>query len=122
MQKNRRNFSRIKFDSSVSIILEEKRIKAQLIDISLKGALVNAVGDISIAEKEKCVFEFHLNESDIILNISSLLVYLKDDHLGLRFENIDLESMVHLRRLVELNIGDPDIIQQELFFLVSPQE
>lgn len=101
---------------------KDQRIEARLIDISLKGALVSVNANIVIAEKDKCIFEFHLNESEIILNVPSLLVYLKDDNLGLKFENIELESMVHLRRLVELNIGDPDIIQQELFFLVSPQE
>ncbi|MBU3914747.1 PilZ domain-containing protein [bacterium] len=122
MQKNRRNFSRIKFDSMVYIRNKDQRIEARLIDISLKGALVSVNANIVIAEKDKCIFEFHLNESEIILNVPSLLVYLKDDNLGLKFENIELESMVHLRRLVELNIGDPDIIQQELFFLVSPQE
>ncbi len=119
MQKNRRNFSRVKFDSKVFINCGKLSIEAQLADISLKGALVNPNDRIEIDEGDKCIFEFHLNDSDVVLKIDSLLVYDENNHLGLKFDNIDLESMIHLRRLVELNVGDPDQIQKELFFLVS---
>jgi len=33
-----------------------------------------------------------------------------------------LESLTHLRRLLELNVGDPDKVKQELFFLASHYE
>ena len=41
-------------------------------------------------------------------------MHIEDDHTGYRCEHIDLDSISHLRRLVELNLGDPDILDREL--------
>jgi len=32
---------------------------------------------------------------------------------------IDVDSMTHLRRLIELNLGDPTLLERELKALVS---
>jgi hypothetical protein len=120
MDENRRNFSRVKFKSKAFLNYRDSQEEVNLIDISLKGALISPISNLAIQKGEACVFEFHLSESEIIMNINSLVVYKRNSHLGLMFDNIDLDSMIHLRRLVELNIGDPDQIQKELFFLVSP--
>jgi hypothetical protein len=34
-------------------------------------------------------------------------------------ESIDLDSITHLRRLVELNAGDPALLERELTALVA---
>ena len=119
MQKNRRNFSRVKFDSTAFINLGTTRIQAHLVDISLRGALVALIDDVVIEKGKNCQFEFHLNETEIVLFVNAMVVFSNAQDIGLKFDNIDLESMIHLRRLVELNIGDPDQIQKELFFLAS---
>ncbi|VAX04921.1 hypothetical protein MNBD_GAMMA20-584, partial [hydrothermal vent metagenome] len=38
----------------------------------------------------------------------------ENDHIGFRCEHIDLESISHLRRLVELNLGDAKLLDREL--------
>ncbi|MBU2512488.1 PilZ domain-containing protein [bacterium] len=119
MDENRRNFSRVRFNSTVFLNYNGLHIESSLIDISLKGALVAPEELFEISKGDSCELEFHLNETDVILKINTMIVYLKGNNLGLKFINIDLESMIHLRRLVELNIGDPDKIQKELFFLAS---
>lgn len=120
MSENRRNFSRVKFESTASVSYQEGQFKAGLIDISLKGALVSISDMPEISAAETCDFELQLNDTAIVLRIKAFVVYSKEDEYGLKFDNIDLESMIHLRRLVELNVGDPDQVQKELFFLASP--
>ena len=39
---------------------------------------------------------------------------------GLACQSIDVDSVTHLRRLVELNAGDPDLLQRELSALLCP--
>jgi hypothetical protein len=39
---------------------------------------------------------------------------LHDGQLSLSCTEIDLDSITHLRRLLELNLGDPDLIEREL--------
>lgn len=120
MDKNRRNFSRVKFDSTVLISCQTKQYDAGLIDISLKGALISISDTPEIPLDQTCDFELRLNDTEIVLSVKAFVVYTKDEEYGLKFDNIDLESMIHLRRLVELNVGDPDQVQKELFFLASP--
>ena len=120
MDENRRNFSRVKFNSKAYLNYNNSHEQVDLVDISLKGALVSFQNPMDIGSDSPCTFELHLSDSEIVMNISAIIVYKRDDNLGLKFNNIDLESMIHLRRLVELNVGNPDQIQKELFFLVSP--
>ncbi len=120
MDENRRHFSRVKFNSKAFLNFESTHEQVDLIDISLKGALISSSIELNIETDNPCSFELHLSDSEIIMNISAVVVYKRDDNLGLKFDNIDLESMIHLRRLVELNVGNPDQIQKELFFLVTP--
>ena len=118
-QDNRRYFSRVKFDSEVTLHFGGKAVKGILKDISLKGALVQLSSGMSVEKGDSCLFEFNLESTSIILNINAVLVYYMGSDLGLRFDKIDLESMTHLRRLIEYNAVDPDEIQKELFFLSS---
>ena len=90
-------------------------------DISLKGALINMEGNSSLVEGDLCVFELRLDQDTIAVKTDTCVVYANEQQLGLRFDNLDLESMMHLRRLVELNTGDSEQIQQELFFLAAPR-
>jgi hypothetical protein len=34
--------------------------------------------------------------------------------VGLHCRHIDIESLAHLRRLIELNLGDPALLEREL--------
>ena len=40
-------------------------------------------------------------------------------NVGVRCESIDLDSVSHLRRLVELNVGDESILQRDLSSLIA---
>lgn len=122
MSDNRRNFSRVQFKSTAFVNVEGNRNQVELLDISLKGALVSCDADMNVQKEDNCSFELRLSDSDIMMTISAQVVYKREASLGLKFDNIDLESMIHLRRLVELNVGNPDQIQKELFFLASPEK
>jgi hypothetical protein len=47
------------------------------------------------------------------------LVHREGHQVGLRCREIDIESIAHLRRLVELNLGDEDLLERELSALIS---
>lgn len=119
MDENRRNFSRVKFKSTAFIKYKQQSVQVDLLDISLKGALISSDTLIQLDKGEPCLFELRLNDSEIVMTINAHVVYKLNENLGLKFDNIDLESMIHLRRLVELNVGNPDQIQKELFFLAA---
>lgn len=121
MVEERRQFSRVGFQSKVFIAFGEKRLEAELLDISLKGALLQLSEESGFQQGESCTFELSLQQSDVMLKVDAVPVFKENNHIGLRFGNIDLDSMTHLRRLVELNTGDPELVQKELFFLIDAE-
>ena len=58
-----------------------------------------------------------LMSSDIEINTISVLVHEEGDKKGFFFREIDLDSMIHLRRLLELNVPNEGEIEKELSFL-----
>ena len=111
---DKRHFSRILFDANCTLHQGESEWHVELLDVSLRGILINCT-DLSNANLEK-PFEAIVNLSDagesIIMSLK--LVHQEATHLGFECEYIDLDSITHLKRLVELNLGDPDLLHREL--------
>ncbi|MDH5751973.1 MAG: PilZ domain-containing protein [Deltaproteobacteria bacterium] len=111
-----RKFSRLNFDSD-SFLVEAKtgkRHDTHLIDISLQGALVERPTFWQEEKGQNCRLEVQLADSPIVVSMECEVVHWEKNHLGLHLVSIDLESMTHLRRLLELNLGDPSIMTREL--------
>ena len=53
------------------------------------------------------------------MKFTSKLVHVEGNHFGFKFEEVDINSMTHLRRFLEFNYGEPEKIKQELFFLIK---
>jgi len=122
MEDNKRNFSRVTFQSAVSVNFKDQYLKFDLEDISLKGALISSDKPLEIDKNDFCSLEFQLGSDEVELKINARVMYKHKKKLGLRFETIELDSMIHLRRLVELNTENSDQIRKELFFLVKPEQ
>ena len=116
MSSNRRNFSRVQFDSWAILVKDRYEVKASLIDIALKGALVKLDEGLDLKMHELCEFRLHFNGTDLVLNIKAELVYKNDQQMGFKFIEMELDTLTHLRRLLELNLGDSELVQRELSF------
>ena len=112
-----RHFSRINFDSNIQIRFNNQTYEAHLLDISLRGALVELPSEDSIPLHESVLIDLQLGGSEITLEIEGELVHQHQNQFGFKFQFIDLESMTHLRRLIELNLGDSTEVDKELEFL-----
>ena len=114
MTEDHRLFTRIPFDATLHITSSNGDWECQLIDISLKGLLADKpdgwTGDI----EDPFMIELELNGSDASIRMDVVVAHIELDHIGFRCEHIDLESITHLRRLVELNVGNTDILNREL--------
>ncbi|MCF8197405.1 MAG: PilZ domain-containing protein [Sulfuritalea sp.] len=113
----RRNFWRAVFHSPVRLTTHDGEAFAQLLDISLKGALLEAAEVWHGKTGEECRLSLEL-APDAIITMWTKVTHVEGSHIGLRCESIDLDSITHLRRLVELNSGDPAILDRELSSLV----
>ena len=115
-----RRFSRIPFEGKAFLRHGQVRWETQLLDISLKGALLTLPSGWRGALGDSLGLELIFDNGALVLRMETSVAHIEDDHLGLRCVHIDLESMAHLRRLVELNLGDSGQLNRELNALGKP--
>ena len=101
----RRQFTRVDFDAFAQITQNSVIIDAHLIDISLNGLLVKTPEIYELRADETAQVNIALSQDDKI-NMTVSLVHTSERILGFRCESIDMDSVTHLRRLLELNIGE----------------
>ena len=119
MTTDKRMFSRIPFQAEVLVSTDEGRWTCKLLNISLKGAMIEKPLDWDGIEGEPAFLELKLGEDpDIVIRMDATIVHVEDTLVGLRSDLIDIDSITHLRRLIELNLGDPDLLRRELHALV----
>jgi hypothetical protein len=113
----KRRFSRVLFNTSSQFIFEEKVYPLKLINISLKGALLENVESAVFPSGAEGIMEIKLPSSNIKIRQHAELLYVNDNKLGFQFKGSDLDSLTHLRKLLEYNTDSPEKIKEELFFL-----
>ena len=111
---NRRHFSRILFKTRARLLTPADSLSVNLIDLSFKGALVRLGTPIHPEIGSQCTLELSLNDSGDIIRMEMNIIHQENGCLGLSCREIDLDSMIHLRRLVELNLGDESLLNREL--------
>ncbi|MDQ0701697.1 hypothetical protein QF043_000489 [Pseudomonas sp. W3I7] len=115
---DRRRFRRIAFDARTTIAQNSWNSPVQLVDLSLKGLLVQRPDDWQGSRAQLFDVEIHLDPE---AHIKMQVKLAHDDHgqLGFVCEHIDLDSISHLRRLIGLNLGDEEELHRELAALLE---
>jgi hypothetical protein len=109
-----RKFSRILYNNQATLRFQGQNFFTQVLDLSLKGALVQRPADFQGLVGEQAQLQFQLDQSELVLEMDVSIAHLHDATIGLRCERIDIESASHLRRLLELNLGDAEMLSREL--------
>lgn len=110
---NRRSFTRVFFDAEAALTQGERSWPVMLIDISLRGLLIRNPGDIDLTESEPLDISIHLG-GDLQIQMHLRFKHREADHIGFYCDYMDLDSMSHLRRVMELNAADPAMLEREL--------
>lgn len=111
--KERRQFSRIVFDAWAELRQGEKSWQATVVDLSLNGLLVSEPMDWAIDTAKPLVAAIRL-DANATIQMTVLWRHSKNGQIGFQCEHIDLDSISNLRRLVELNLGDPVLLERQL--------
>lgn len=119
--ENKRKYSRIPM-SLYGYIRHRNTMEAfrvDIVDISLHGVLVKSRCEMpQIALGEVMVLDVALDPRAPI-TATMICRHLRDKFLGFEIIDIDVESMTHLKRLVELNLGESKILNRELNELLN---
>ena len=116
--QEKRIFTRIIHDAPVTISRAATRCQTALLDISLKGALVERPADWQGEVGDDWMLNIELGESTLRIMMEARVAHIENGHIGFQCHHIDLDSISNLRRLVTLNLADELLLERELSALV----
>lgn len=116
--QDRRRFTRVNFDAECEVHFTGGAIVMQLADISLRGVLLKYDHSLSLKIGDEAEVNIYL-ANDVLIRMKTQLNYAQPPNFGFFVKEIDLESMSHLRRLLELNLGDESLLERELEHMVE---
>ena len=118
---NQRRFTRFQFDARVQVWRGQEQWEARLRDISLNGALLTVPHGWKASVGESVRLDMHTAGSAVVIRMEAEVARQGSEQVGFRCKHIDRDSIGHLRRLVELNLGDPARLHRELHALGSQE-
>ena len=98
MDRNRRKFSRIPFQTEASLFLPDGEYVVEVLDLSLKGALIHPNSEMFVTVGTNCTLKIRLDQAGAMIRMEATVVH-------------------HLPRLVELNLGDEAMAEREFSLL-----
>lgn len=113
----KRKFTRIPFTANAQLVNTEGRWNSELVDVSLQGLLINEPQNWSAEIGQHFMVKLEIKDSNINIQMDAVVAHQEEGKVGFQCKHIDLDSITHLRRLVELNIGDSEILHRELYAL-----
>ncbi len=110
----RRRFSRIVYQAPATLVQESQTFESSVSDLSLHGLLLTCEQSQQLSLNEQVQVDFTLPDSEVNIQLTGLIVGVNGHVIRLSIENIDIESIGHLKRLVELNVGDDELLHRNI--------
>ena len=111
--EEKRRFHRIFYSAEATLSGEGVNYFCKIVDLSLKGCLLDFGGDWSGSLEKLYTLTLKLSdEINIVMELA--VVHAVGSQIGFKCLHIDLDSISSLRRLVELNLGDSELLEREL--------
>jgi len=109
----KRQFHRLFYEADAIVSIDELTLPCRVIDISLKGCLLEFEQPWKGLEGGLCLLVLNLS-SEVAIRMQLSHTHSAGTQVGFKCEHIDIDSITNLRRLVELNLGDSALLEREL--------
>ena len=118
--QQKRQFTRVPFDADVRLVKQSSDAwDSRLYDISLKGALIAAPNNWDGERGDEYLLEVFLAGEDIKIDMNVSVAHGGDGRIGFHCEFIDIDSISHLHRLMELNMGNEEQLEREISEMIG---
>jgi len=117
----KRHYVRVPFDCEACLIDPAglQRWETQLLDISLKGALISEPTSWAGQLGDHYLLEVLLSGHEITLTMEVSVAHSENGRVGFRCTHIDIDSASHLHRLMELNLADERELEREIHEMIG---
>ncbi|WP_104402908.1 PilZ domain-containing protein [Vibrio penaeicida] len=111
----RRRFSRVIYQAPAKLVQGDLTVNSDIRDLSLHGLLLSgSPANHDFDTSNMLYVDIELPDSDIVISLEAEIVELNDNFMRLSIHHIDIDSISHLKRLVELNVGDEALLHREI--------
>jgi len=118
-QEEHRRFARITFAAPATLSLATSVCEGDVLDLSFKGALLRLRSPLPLSPGENCILDLPLDDKSSHIRMAGRIAHVEDQHIGVACRSLDLDSLTHLRRLIELNSLDPTLFERDLSTLIA---
>lgn len=116
----RRLFIRIGFSTPAWLVgADGQQHQSEVKDISLHGALVSVTEPWTVKNGEMVELRLALDGHDQHIIMLAHQRFHQSGAIGLECQQLDISSAEHLRRLVELNLGDEALLLRQFAELMD---
>ncbi len=115
----KRKSSRVEFDINAMVKYDNNVVEGMVRDLSLRGLFVETDKSIPIGTRVTIVVSLQGSTSDLTVNVTGSVVRHESDGFAIHFEEMDLDSFVHIRNIVAYNEGDADRVREEFAEIVK---
>lgn len=115
----RRRFSRITFHRPATFRAGGTVTTVGVLDVSLKGVLLEVPAALAAEPGDHCSLTIHLDAGEAVIQLDGEVAHHRGMKLGVRCTAIDLDSVGHLRRVVELSLADEHLLERELATMIG---
>lgn len=120
---DRRMYQRVSFDGTAELSNNEQSFTCQITDLSLRGVLVRPFGvvraDLGTEFTLLIPLSNNQDNNDLKIQMTLELAHSNPDGLGFKCTSIDLDSITHLRKIIELNSTNPELLDRDFETLVN---
>ena len=116
--KEARRFSRVAFSVVATVKVGSRQFMGNVENLSLRGIFLVTEEKLSIGDEAEITISLN-DDPENGLEIEGKVARVTDDGIAFIFEKIEFDTYVHLKRLIEFNTGDADLMDKETENLFS---
>ncbi|MCG7530829.1 PilZ domain-containing protein [Psychrobium sp. MM17-31] len=114
--EEKRIFQRVLFSHDAKLICNGESHTVQVLDLSMHGFLCTQPSSAHINLNDEATLIMTLEQGRKIV-MESTVVHIENSHLGMDCHHIDIDSVSELKRLIQLNLANDELLNRDLGLL-----
>ena len=102
----KREKSRVPFHLKAIFDYKGETIKGKLDNLSMNGMFIKTDRQIPENSKINVTIELSGDTSKLSINITGTVIRYENDGIALTFNNLDLDSFIHLKNIISYNLTE----------------
>ncbi len=111
--QDKRLFQRVLFSHDAKLIVDGSQHITQILDLSLHGFLCTQPSQFSASLNQNLQLILTLDQQRSII-MDAFITHIDNGMLGMQCHHIDIDSISQLKRLIQLNLANDELLNRNL--------